>query len=544
MYKVLIVEDEKILRDGICDELNSMGLFETSSATNGCEALEKLRAHAFDGIILDIRMPKMDGIELLSHMSSEGISPIKIVLSGYDEFEYAQKSIEYGVIEYILKPFTPRALRNTGEKLCETIEQQRAADCEITLLRERVEASKPILREKLLNDLIEGVDTNRFSKQAKYIGIEFPYRCFQVAVFKSGNENYSNGMYEETLQIAFLAITRRITSELGKHMVCEPLGDNMESLTVIFNFEESADVFNICEDALLASPVCKVGLAGLSVMGGISGIYDGLGQVREAYGDAVEALRYNTMLARVPLLMITDIAASGGGLRLPDESQILNMCRLGMARELNEYIREYFDCIRERSPGLTDVYMAAEYIAILCCTAASAVAGTDISSLIEDVRSVRTLESIYIVLTQIIDNACTEILKYRKGQSISGVEQAKRFIKQNYASQLSVVDVAEHVQLSSNYLGKLFKEYEGMNISDYINKVRIARACELIKTTNEKNYQIAYAVGYNDPNYFSVVFKKVTGINPKEYREKSLRINTGSFERPFLFLPDKTPDSG
>ena len=108
MYKILVVEDEKILRDGIYEEFDSMGIFEISSASNGLEALEMLRQQTFDGIVLDIKMPKMDGLELLSQMSKENISPVKIVISGYDEFEYAQKAIKYGVIEYVLKPFMPK----------------------------------------------------------------------------------------------------------------------------------------------------------------------------------------------------------------------------------------------------------------------------------------------------------------------------------------------------------------------------------------------------------------------------------------------------
>ena len=225
-------------------------------------------------------------------------------------------------------------------------------------------------------------------------------------------------------------------------------------------------------------------------------------------------------LARVPLLKFTDIAASGDGLHLADDSKILYLCRLGMAEELKEYILRYFDYVKNKAPVLANVYMAAEYVAILCCSATSTVTGTDISELIEQIREAQTMESIYLALAKISDSACAAILKYRKHMSISSIEEAKCFVKENYANQISVVDVAEHVQLSANYLGKLFKEYEDINISDYINKVRIEKACVLIKTTHQKNYQIAYAVGYNDPNYFSVVFKRVTGINPKEYREK------------------------
>ena len=131
MYKLLIAEDEVILREGVSEELTEMGLFEIDTACNGVEALTKAMAKDYDAILLDIRMPKMDGMELLEKLQAAGNDSIKFIMSGYAEFDYAQKGIKFGVSDYIVKPLTPDKIHSIGEKIYQMIEQKRAEDHQV-----------------------------------------------------------------------------------------------------------------------------------------------------------------------------------------------------------------------------------------------------------------------------------------------------------------------------------------------------------------------------------------------------------------------------
>ncbi len=117
--------------------------------------------------------------------------------------------------------------------------------------------------------------------------------------------------------------------------------------------------------------------------------------------------------------------------------------------------------------------------------------------------------------------------EYRFNDKCSIVERIKEYINTHYEHQIFLTDIADMVCLSQNYIGRIFKEYAKESITDYIHRLRIARAKTLLRETNERISQIAYGIGYRDSNYFSIIFKKNTGLSPKEYREKNTKRSQG-----------------
>lgn len=516
MYRVLVVEDEALLRQGLCDELNKMNCFDVCCAENGMEALEQLRTSDIDGVVMDIKMPEMDGIELLERMSEEGIEPIIIILSGYDEFEYAQKAIKYGVREYIVKPFTPATVRSIGETLRRNIDKNNMEMEKFSVLAKQQDAGGPGLRKQLLGSIVAGIATNASTSQVDFAGLEFPHGLYQVAVFKnsSGNDEVS------ALRAVFQTISEKISSALSDEIDCDLFSESPDTLAAVFNFKEHIDLFGICEKTLLSVSESETSAKeGLNIVGGISRVHDCASGLRDAYLEALEASRYNVAFSHIPLLGYQDISQDSGLMQLLDEDRVINMCRLGMAEELVAFSREYLETIARQSLIFENAYLAAEYVANLCNRTAFSFTNINASSKRESIREEKTLDGVLIAIEEIITATCTQINEIRKGVSSHSVEKAVLFIKDNYHKPISVEDVAVHVELSANYIGRLFKQHQGASIRGFLNKVRVDAACELMSTSNQKNYEIAYSVGFSDPNYFSIVFKKLTGISPKQYRE-------------------------
>jgi len=140
MYNILIVEDEKIIREGIEDILTSSFELNIFTAKNGRNALDIILNNKIHGMILDIRMPQMSGLELLRELQDKGINNIMtIILSGHNEFDYARQAIKFGVIDYILKPFKPDDIRKIAGELVKRIENEENKEMEIEKLKKQIE---------------------------------------------------------------------------------------------------------------------------------------------------------------------------------------------------------------------------------------------------------------------------------------------------------------------------------------------------------------------------------------------------------------------
>jgi len=152
MYKILIAEDEVILREGLADELKATGLFSVVDlAANGEEALRLSRSIDYDALILDIRMPKLDGIGLLEELASDKNPAVKIILSGYADFTYAKKGIQYGVSDYIVKPLKPDSIRSMGDKIATMIAERNEKRDQLESLMEQEKEARFIVGDLIFD---------------------------------------------------------------------------------------------------------------------------------------------------------------------------------------------------------------------------------------------------------------------------------------------------------------------------------------------------------------------------------------------------------
>jgi two-component system, response regulator YesN len=207
-YKVFFVEDEIVTREGIRDNVDwkAYGFEFCGEAPDGEMALPLLRATQPDVLITDIKMPFMDGLQL-SKIVRERMPWVKIIiLSGHDEFEYAQEAIQLGVTEYLLKPVTVQNLHNTLQKIAALIDQERNEHANLKKLQEQLEESRATLRERLLLKLVVGaVSTTEAIEKSQQLGLDIVARHYLVMMIKTElgdrSEQFDYDEYKQVQQI-------------------------------------------------------------------------------------------------------------------------------------------------------------------------------------------------------------------------------------------------------------------------------------------------------------------------------------------------------
>lgn len=491
MYKILIAEDEAILREGLADELKATGLFDVADlAANGEEALRLSRARRYDAVILDIRMPKLDGIGLLKALASDKNPAVKVILSGYADFTYAKKGIEYGVSDYIVKPLKPDSIRNLGERIAAMIaERDEKRDQLENLLEQEKEARRVMGDLVFLSMKDEGQSGAETERKLLEHGITLPGGSISAAVIspvkKSGRPEAGGTWFllsPETAVIVF-------PSDSGV----------FEAFAASFTAED--------ENAIVA----------------VSDRHEGEERLREAWMAAGEAFEYAQLFERTGIVRYNDIQCERSVVFVDE----LDFCaKLGVIEEneLSGWIEELFGHIPEKAHR-QDYYSLAIYIAMICRGQVRRLPANTVNLAVSsaDLFRLRKLKHIKLWTFNVVKEAHAIIGELSRERGALEVKKVIEYIDANLAEDLSMADLAEIVYLSQNYLGKLFIGKTGMTVSAYVNRRRIEKACALLRDGNLKFYDIAEQVGIHDPNYFSSLFRKHMGMSPTEYVKRMIR---------------------
>ena len=486
MSRVLIVEDEIILREGISEELSRCGDFQVDTAADGIEALERVRDTDYDAIIMDIRMPRMGGMELLRRLAEQGNDAVKFIVSGYADFNYAQKAIEFGVAEYIVKPMTPDKIRSTGQKLQELIESKRREHSRVAQMREEVDKSRPVMKDMLFSRIVRG----------EYDGAEAEQRLAE------------SGVAFPAEAAVCMVLLYPVSEDAPLHIGQPYFHPSVDTVAVAFSDGEDAAVRFAGEiGAKYEEIICAVGNEQI-----------GEDRLRMAYLSADEALRYAQLMERRGVIRCADVKTSGSNFFL-DELEFRVLLATGKEKELVAWVNRVFDEL-PLEVSRQDYCSLAIYIATLCQSNMSWFSPDKKAMPVtyEQVFRMRSRREIMAWVEQILLTACQQVGGNNRKRGALEVEKTKTYIDQHLSENITVGDLARSAYLSPNYLGKIFYEKLGMSISEYINRRRMERACELIRSGDAKIYEIAEQVGVHDPNYFSALFKKSIGISPKEYK--------------------------
>jgi Response regulator receiver domain./Bacterial regulatory helix-turn-helix proteins, AraC family. len=518
--KVLIVDDEYLIRNLLKKRINweEYGMTIVGEASNAHQALDMVDELVPDIIFTDICMPFIDGIEF-SRMVIEKYPEIKIVIvTGYDEFEFARKSVKLGIADFILKPIRVSELINVINRLKKKIYEERDRNKEFEKLKQEFKQSLPFLREKFLNRLIlQPLPEQEISDKCTYYNIPLA----------DGKGNYQVAVIEIMLpkeeqteeQSILLTMECRKKVETFFHDTENAIFTDGKNRIVIITNDDSKNFPDSCEllkTNLINSYKCFVCI-------GIGSKHKKLSDIYLGYKEACHALNYKVIVGKNQVVCYEDVIELGKQRYYPNEDLLEKLhfyiCA-GSAEHagevLNKILSRPFSNISQLRLAAMDIIMQCQYAAIEQradednTINKETLAAILLSDNLPDLK--KNLEEFVINLSNSINH---------KNNVKAGnlVAQVKDYIEKNLSDpNLGLASTASAFYVSPGHLGRLMKKETGQTFVEYLTNIRLKKAEMLLKTTELKGYQIGEMVGISDPHYFSILFKKNLGKSINEYR--------------------------
>ena len=525
MYQIFVVEDELLIRQSIRHTIEEMkGPYSfCGEASDGEMALSMMQDLMPDILLTDIRMPFLDGFGLIRH--ARAMMPwLKIaIISGYGEFEYARKAIELGVDQYLLKPVRPADLTKAITEMAERIEKDRiSAGTARKDGFDRDEVNR-VMRQQFARELLfGGPDTETLLEKARSLGMDIvrPHYLATVCGFdqQSPDTGRIRNVVEQVMEKEAEADTLYVFTDADQ-MTLLTYGNDEEALN-----ERAYRLMNILRHEL--KELCPVITA---VVGSCA---HRLGEISETYKAAASLLKQVGGVSAGQIVNIGDTAqiteqivsfsgpfGEAFGQRLAQATAAEVPALLDEAMESPECGR--FESMLMRYYAL--IYLMKVAVQIIVRNSR----GTDPKDVTARLSSRydifaasgdretfrRTAEELLLTAINVRQEMPAE-MKYSHV-----ISRAEKYVRENFRDpDISLISVARHVGMSAAHFSTVFSQSMGRPFIHYLTGLRIEQAKELLKTTNMKLSDIAMEIGYNEPNYFSHVFRKTTGMTPKEFR--------------------------
>ena len=524
--KVFITEDERIVREGLRDMIpwEQYGFTFAGEAPDGEVALPLVRKIRPDVLITDIKMPFMDGLAFSRLVMKELPNTKIIIISGYDDFAYAQQAIELHVDQYLLKPVSKssmiRALEQTKRRIEEEQEQRDYLHRFVQESQGYEQYSRRLFFEKLVSGAIS---VSEIYEQAAALEIELDAEQYNVILFNLQAEERTEA-YSEQISRVLDTIIRELlrcpdflvfrSSILSYAIVIKGSKDQMESLT------------RRCIETIRGE--CQTTGLPMRWYAAVGKPTTRLSGLPQSYAEASHALAYRHFMPAQHILTADQVRHGNENTQnfdavemgAADPTLIREMIQRGMESEIEDFLTEYFGNLGTAPESL----MFRHYLILSArITALAAIRdlGVDRELLAARLPSpeLDAGENLRDYLKKVLEAAIALRDEEALRQSSGIVESALQVIDQNYADEnISLNAVAKAINVSTNYLSAVFSQKMGKSFVEYLTQKRMTRAKQLLRQSGKRTGEIAAEIGYKDPRYFSFVFKKTQGVTPREYR--------------------------
>ncbi len=534
MYKVFVVDDEIVIREGLRNNFNweENGFSLVGEAPDGEIALPMIRDEKPDILITDIRMPFMDGIALCREVRRVMPWMQIVILSGYDNFEYAKQAISLGVQEYLLKPISANELERVLERLSERIEKERSERSNLEKLRRQMAEGKQLVRDQIIsNAIMNGINEAEGEKicaQMRSLGINLISACYTVIEFhsKDGAGQYAD-MHATLMQV--------LERSCDTVFMCS--GDTFLNALVLGDSEQDIEERTYSFARSVLDELDRVGYP--DVRAAIGDTVTGFADINISYKSA-RHIRHLVENYGQPLRMRRIIGTrdvrepAGTENRAMEFYPLYERMKYADLADFKDQLMEYLEWMKAMNAFIpvsvhylnTEVLLTA--YRIIREAGGDPLGVLDPEWLAEGGFSGNDTEVDVPTVLSILHRA----LKFRdsKGniKGNSAVNRARQYLEVNFTNpNLTFQDVVNHVAMSGSHFSTLFSQSTGVTFTKYLIDLRMRKARELLFNTSMRSSEIAYAVGYNDPHYFSYLFKKTTGVTPSEFRSGVLREESG-----------------
>jgi two-component system, response regulator YesN len=518
MYRLLIADDEHLERKGLelIIERTLPNTFQFMQAENGRMAIQLTDEFHPDIVMMDIKMPGINGIEALKEIRILHPHVKMILLTAYDHFTYAKEAISIGVKDYILKPAKKDQLQEILQNQIKEIEAEKLKRREELATREKLSQFIPLAENEfsimLMLNHVQEVDLLRL---ASFLDFEVDQGNTIVITFTQGD-----GAEHELFNVEKKNIHEALKSKLKEQARCV-VGPIIGSQMAVF-LEASGDqtiYFQRVEAIQLAKKLnyfIKQKFS-LNTLIGIGSVYPGVEGLRRSYHEATLAASDTNVSIPIRHFGDMQLKPQWDGFSLHDEKELLDAIKMVDESIALQHFDKMFDQLIDQTGRNVQECLHAlsglfSMIARHLLRSGYPMEGLSKFGGVQQVEQLRGTAEFRI-------RQAVEILKQEKEKRTYNVlDRVKEFIQDHYQDKISIEQVAEHVNLSPYYLSKLFRLEMGENFIDYLTGLRVEKAKQLMTDSSLSMKEICYLAGYRDPNYFSRVFKKATGLSPSEYR--------------------------
>lgn len=523
MYRVLIVDDEDAIRQGIADGApwKSWGFEIAATCANGLEALAMVEKTAPDVLLSDIRMPKMDGVELMQAVSSRWPDIKIVILSGYSDFEYLNMSIKNNVVEYLLKPTDLDDFEKLFRKLKLQLDEKQAQAGQLA------QANK-LRYNNQLNLLLRGRYDAGVSvrKLVQALGLSFSQYCVLLLTPDGHLADDEQALY--TLKQRIVAACNLYMSQLPYHF--------------LIGYDDTvAGVVSLTGQALLADrQAFAAGLqafvcaqCGVTVSIGASYLAGGYQMLAAAYQQAYQSLRQAMFLGAQSIFFYDELI----------EDTVYPDCYFNLDAIKAALLTNQYDNLKREVNRVFAAYQKQphrnyEYLDKLCMEALLNISrwalayGCDFEKTVrklgtsfQDIARCDSMDKKSKFMVALLYALQAEIAPATaKSKRTALAVNVKNIVDREYCSNIMSLEyVAQLVRKTPAHISRVFKNEIGCNFSEYLTQKRMQHAAGLLAQADVKIYEVATTVGYVDPSNFIKVFRKQYGVSPNEYREAMQR---------------------
>ncbi|RED64959.1 response regulator [Cohnella lupini] len=539
MLRALIVDDEFEIREGLRKRIpwGEYGIDEVFAADDGDSAITIALEMKPDLIVTDIKMSRMSGLEFLGALYRVDDYPWKaVVISGYDDFELVKQAMQLGAMDYILKPINTEELGRIVRKATDQILQEKMDKHNQVQLINQNQLAAPKLREELLREIIEHeYDPYRETRIAHRLqALKLDWMTHQPIL----------------LMIVEVDDLKAITNQRGfqneKELVLFGIG-NVVSQTLTEEFPYAFALFNDTHSRWVAVLSCKhqeqlalsKSLAQISLRRinefvkvkasvGICSIPRDLKHVHEMFLETGELLDQKVVYGGNRIFTEHGIEFDGERteLSLQEANEVLDLVKYGSDEDVSASMDKFVEMVQAWGLcSLKDIHQQT-FKWLMGIFRGAAVAGwpnrsweRNPISIWEQLEQFDNLQSLRAKVEQILLGMAADFRKMSASPS-QIVLEAEKIIRKRFADNLSLQSVADEVHVTPVWLSKLFKKEKRMTFLEYLTDMRIVKAKEMLGDVRFKIYQISYQVGYKDPVHFTKLFKKQSGLTPKEFRKQ------------------------